>query len=161
VIPQRSYSETHSLETAGMSSSSLSLFLIQTFPLLVSPSFLYVFLTFLLSILGMCEQSPRALSPPVPSLPCTLVRRERADPGIMHTDMTICHREARAHNGSDACGKTGKQRGVVRHPRFSLPPAPSHPHWLSHINTYTGPCCHDSRFSLIWAWCLSHAETVH
>lgn len=30
-----------------------------------------------------------------------------------------------------------------------------------YINTYTRLCCHDSGFSLIWAWCLSHAETVH
>lgn len=68
MIPQCDYPETHSLETTGMSSFSLSLSLLgETF---FSPFsfgfalFLYVFLTLFLSVLGMCKHrlSSRPLS---------------------------------------------------------------------------------------------------
>lgn len=96
VIPQCSCPETRSLETAGMSSFSLSLSFATNFPsLLVSLSFCMSFLAFFLSVLGMCKQSPTALLPlssPTPILPVHAhAEGERADPGVMHTDMTICH----------------------------------------------------------------------
>lgn len=78
VIPQCRYPETRSLETTGMSSFSLSLLCASNFLSVGFTLFLYVFLTFFLSILGMCKQEPSQhfAFPPVPFLPCTLMRRE-------------------------------------------------------------------------------------
>lgn len=140
VIPQCSYPETLSLETAGMSSFSLSLsfffFLLQTFSLVGFTPFLYVFFTFFLSVLGMCKQSPTALSafPAVPFLACTLMRsgREQTRALCTQTWQSVTDTEASANNGSDACGKMRKHRGVVRRPPLFAPSC-SLTYTLAHI----------------------------
>lgn len=141
VIPQCSYPETRSLETAGMSSFSPSLF--QTFSLLVSLSFLCR--SHFLSVRSWHVQAKvpqRFAFAAVPSPPCTPIWRERAHPSVRHTHtrQSVIDTEANANKGSDACGKMRKQRGAGRHPLLFAP---------SHINTYK-LCCHDSRFPLMY-----------
>lgn len=95
VIPQCRYPETRSLETAGMSSFSLSLSLSQTFSQLVSLSFCMSFSLSFCLFLACASRAPTALCLSCRSLSrmhsTPVQKRERAHPGIMHTDMTICH----------------------------------------------------------------------
>lgn len=129
VIPQSSYPETHSQETAGMSSFSLSPFFTSNFLTVGFP--LFFCMSFPLSfcpVLGMCKQSPTALSlfSPFPFYPCTLCGGSEQTPALCtQTWQSVTDTEANANNGSNACRKMRAQRGVVRHPPLF---APSHTH---------------------------------
>lgn len=150
-----------------MSSFFLSLFFAANFLCAGSTLFLYVFLTFCLFILGMCKHNltPHRLLLPFPFFPCILMRRERAEPSVMHTDMTICYWHRGQCKQWEHCMWQNEkaEKGSETPPLFA--PSCSLTYTLAftykYINTYTRLCCHDSGLSLIWAWCLSHAETVH
>lgn len=119
VIPQCSYPETRSLETAGMSSFFLSLFFASNFLSVGFTLFLYVFLYFLSVRSWHVQAEPHSTLPllPIPfSHAHSCGGREPIPALCTQTWQSVTDTEANANNGSNACGKMRKQRGAVRHP---------------------------------------------
>lgn len=159
VIPQCSYPETLSLETAGMSSFSLSLSLLFFFASNFLSCWFHSLFVCLFHFLSVRSWHVQAEPHSTLCLSCRSLSRmhthaewERADPGVMHTDMTICHWHRGQCKQWERCMWQNEkaQRGSETPPAFCSLLLP-HIHISPHINTYTRLCCHDSRVSLIWA----------